>query len=139
MRENNRRELQALSDKALKLESERASLEQEHKKLQSDMDRIQAESNEELRVLQGTKDSLETELARALERAEAAESHLEGLKEDLSEKQLSDMAEREKIQNLMARLEANSAALTMKQKKLDEQEEILNHATKDIDGKLAQS
>jgi chromosome segregation ATPase len=136
LRAKHKQELQELASRIGNLEAERKSAEREYNTMKEEMTQVQRQSAKEMDSLQRVKDSLEVELARALQRTDTAQSELENFKLDLDDRQVTDTVEREKMQNMMSRLEANGEALARKQLKLDNQDRVIKEASADIEERL---
>jgi chromosome segregation ATPase len=136
LRAKHKEELQELASRIGNLEAERKSAESAYNTLKEEKTRIRMLSAKEMESLQRVKDSLEAELARALQRTDTAKSELENLKLDLDDREVTDTVEREKMQTMMSRLEANGEALARKQLKLDNQDRVIKEASADIEERL---
>ena len=74
--------------------------------------------------LENAKSALEEELVQALTGSKLIQEQLIVMKEELSSRQSLEHAEREKMQELISRLEANGIAVAQKQQEVEERESI---------------
>jgi hypothetical protein len=131
-----RDQFQEAASRIAALEAERAHVHREYNALQSELEKVQNRFSVEIEALKGIKETLEEELADALEKAESTHSDMLNLKENMEDRKLSESVEREKIQSLMHRLDQTEAALAQKQKRIASQDELVKEASLDLESRL---
>jgi hypothetical protein len=71
-----------------------------------------------------------------VDESDLVKQDLSKFKEALQQQQSQDDADREKMQGLMARLEANGTTVSKKQQEVDQREQVLKEASGDIESGL---
>jgi hypothetical protein len=71
-----------------------------------------------------------------VDESDLVKQDLSKFKEALQQQQSQDDADREKMQGLMARLEANGTTVSKKQQEVDQREQVLKEASGDIESRL---
>ena len=136
IRSQHRKEVAELTSEMGNCKSEKLLIERELKQMQNEYGQLQDRSTKDLQSLKATKESLENELNRTVEESDHIQQQLDELQKDYVQQKSNDTVEREKMQSLMDRLEANGAAVAQKQADLDERERVLKETGNDIEMRL---
>jgi hypothetical protein len=104
--------------------------------VQVNFEKVQHDSSNELETLRAANANSEEELTNALTGWHEVQEQLIVLKQEVQERRAQDGTERENMQDLMSRLEANGTAVAQKQKEIEERENIIREAGNDVQARL---